>query len=58
MRWSIGLVRTIGSLFGQTYPVSVHPDRRIDADIRAAGFVPVLVRRGIAWQTVLYRREG
>jgi magnesium-protoporphyrin O-methyltransferase len=58
MRWSIGLVRTVGGLFGQAYPFSVHPDRRIDAQIRAAGFVPVLVRRGIAWQTVLYRRSG
>ena len=57
MRWSIGLMRAVGGLFGRAFPFSIHPDRRIDAHIRAAGFVPVLAHRGLAWQTVLYRRE-
>ena len=58
MRWSVGLMRSVGRVFGQAMPFSVHPDRKVDARIRAAGFVPVVAHRGIAWQTVLYRRAG
>ena len=56
MRVSIGAVRTVGRLFGQAFPFHVHPERRIDARIRAAGFELVFARRGLAWQTLLYRR--
>ena len=58
MRVSIGAVRTIGRLFGQAYPFSVHPEGQIDATIRDAGFQLVFARRGLAWQTLLYRRPG
>jgi magnesium-protoporphyrin O-methyltransferase len=59
-RWSvrlvIGLSNVVGRLFGRDLPFRVHPDRAVDARIRAAGFEPVFHHRGIAWQTVLYRR--
>lgn len=58
MRLSIGLVRTVGGLFGQALPFHVHPERAVDARIRAAGFEQVLGRRGVAWQTALYRRAS
>ena len=58
MRLSVGLVRGISRLFGQPAPFAVHPDREVDARIRAAGFTPILQERGLAWQTVLYRRAG
>jgi Methyltransferase domain len=56
VRWVIGLSNLGGRLFGRDLPFRVHPDREVDARIRAAGFEPVLHHRGIAWQTVLYRR--
>jgi SAM-dependent methyltransferase len=56
MRASVAIVRGVSRLFGQPAPFAVHPDRAVDARIRAAGFVPVLQQRGLAWQTVLYRR--
>ena len=56
MRVSIGAVRTVGRLFGQAFPFHAHPERRIDARIRAAGFELVFARRGLAWQTLVYRR--
>jgi magnesium-protoporphyrin O-methyltransferase len=58
MRVSVGLIRGISRLLGRPAPFAVHPDRVVDARIRAAGFVPVLEQRGIAWQTVLYRRAA
>jgi predicted TPR repeat methyltransferase len=57
MRASIGLVRMVGRVFGQAYPFHVHPEHAIDERIRASGFELVFARRGIAWQTVLYRRR-
>ena len=57
-RWVIGLSNLVGRLFGRDLPFRVHPDRQVDARIRAAGFEPILHHRGIAWQTVLYRRMG
>jgi len=56
MRISIAAVRGVGRLFGQAFPFHVHPERRIDERIRASGFELVFARRGIAWQTLLYRR--
>lgn len=56
MRVSVRMIRGISRLFGRPAPFAVHPDRAVDARIRAAGFAPILEERGIAWQTVLYRR--
>lgn len=58
MRLSVGIARGISRLFGHTAPFAVHPDRAVDARIRAAGFTPILRERGLAWQTVLYRRTA
>lgn len=58
MRLSVGVVRGISRLFGHPAPFAVHPDRAVDARIRAAGFTPIVEERGFAWQTVLYRRTG
>ena len=56
MRVAIGTVRTVGRLFGQAFPFHVHPELSIDDRIRNAGFERVFARRGLAWQTILYRR--
>jgi magnesium-protoporphyrin O-methyltransferase len=56
LRLSVGVIRGIRRLFGRPAPFAVHPDRAVDARIRAAGFAPVVEERGISWQTVLYRR--
>lgn len=56
VRWVIGVSNVVGRLIGRDLPFRVHPDREVDARIRAAGFEPVFDHRGIAWQTVLYRR--
>lgn len=58
MRVSIGFMRVVGGMFGNPMPFRVHPDQQVDARIRAAGFRPILAERGLAWQTILYRREG
>lgn len=58
MRMSIGIIRGVTRLFGQVAPFRVHPERAVDARIRAAGFEPILETRGFAWQTVLYRRTS
>ena len=58
MRLSVAMIRGISRLFGRPAPFAVHPDRAVDSRIRAAGFAPVLEERGIAWQTVLYRRAS
>ncbi len=57
LRISVGLIRGVSRLFGQNCPFAVHPDRTIDARIRRDGFSLVYARRGIAWQTLLYRRS-
>jgi len=56
MRLSVGLVRGVSRVLGRPAPFAVHPAGAVDARIRAAGFVPLLDERGLAWQTVLYRR--
>jgi SAM-dependent methyltransferase len=40
----------------QSYRGFVHPERAIDARIRAAGFEPSSHHRGWLWQTVVYAR--
>lgn len=58
MRLPIGAVRGVGRMVGRAYPFHVHPERAIDARIRAAGFEPILARRGWFWQALLYRRAA
>jgi SAM-dependent methyltransferase len=58
MRLGIGSVRTVGRLFGRALPFHVHPEQAVDARIRAAGFEPIFARRGLAWQTILYRHTS
>ena len=58
MRMSVGIIRGVTRLFGQVAPFRVHPEREVDARIRAAGFEPILEARGFAWQTVLYERRS
>lgn len=56
LRVGMRIVNRIGRLFGQDYPFRIHPERKIDAAIRAAGFEVAARERGLAWQTVVYRR--
>lgn len=58
MRVSIGAVRAVGALFGQSFPFHVHPEQLIHERIQAAGFELISARRGLAWQTLLYRRTA
>jgi magnesium-protoporphyrin O-methyltransferase len=43
-------------VFRRGFRFYVHPERAVDARIRAAGFEPIHHDRGIAWQSVVYRR--
>jgi len=56
LRLSVATIRAVGRLFGQALPFHVHPEQAVDARIRAAGFEPIFARRGLMWQTILYRR--
>jgi hypothetical protein len=58
MRTTARVMRRVGRLFGQACPFDVHPERQIDARIRAAGLELVFAKRGLAWQTLLYRRTA
>jgi magnesium-protoporphyrin O-methyltransferase len=61
-RWVMRVIVAAGNLglrlFRQRFHFYVHPERDIDARIRAAGFEPIHHRRGLAWQSVLYRRAS
>ena len=61
-RWLMRIVVAGGNLgmrlFRRRFRFYVHPERAIDARIRAAGFEPIHHDRGLAWQTVLYRRTA
>lgn len=60
-RWWMRVIVAAGNLglrlFRQRFRFYVHPERAVDERIRAAGFEVVHHRRGIAWQSVLYRRR-
>jgi Methyltransferase domain len=58
LRLGLALIRSVGRLFGTSYPFFVHPEREVDALVRSSGFEPILAERGFAWQIVLYRRAG
>ena len=59
-RWWIralaALANAVVGLFRPGDRVYVHPDRQVDAAVRAAGFDPIHARRGLFWQTAVYRR--
>lgn len=57
MRAAVGVIRVVSRLFGQAVPLHVHPEHGVRDRIRAAGFELVFARRGLAWQTLLYRRH-
>lgn len=44
-------------LFRQSFRFQVHPERLVDARIRAAGFEAAMRHRGPIWQTVVYVRD-
>lgn len=57
-RLAIGAGRLVGRLRGQALPFHVHPERAVDARIRAAGWTPIVHERGLIWQTVVYQRTA
>lgn len=50
------LANTVARLFSRPSRLHVHPDRQVDGAIRAAGFEPIHLRKGLLWQTAVYRR--
>ena len=50
------LANAVVGLFRPGDRIYIHPDRQVDAAIRAAGFEPIHARRGPFWQTAVYRR--
>jgi SAM-dependent methyltransferase len=61
-RWYVRAAVALGNLAlrisGRTFRGYVHPEARIDARIRRAGFEPRSHHRGWAWQTIVYERVG
>jgi len=59
-RWWIRLAIRCGNLAlrlsGQSFRGYVHPERKIDERIRAAGFERRIRHRGWVWQTLVYER--
>ncbi len=59
-RWWLRLGAAIANplfrLTRQTSRIFIHPDREVDAAIRAAGFERIHARRGLVWQSAAYRR--
>jgi SAM-dependent methyltransferase len=59
-RWWLRLGATIADplfwLTRRNFRIYIHPDREIDAAIRAAGFERIHNRRGLVWQSSAYRR--
>ncbi len=59
-RWWIRAVARLGNtalrLFRKRFRFYVHPERQVDARIRAAGFERLSHHRGLIWQTSVYAR--
>ena len=59
-RWWIRALSTLANavarLFSRPSRLHAHPDRQVDGAIRAAGFEPIHLRKGLLWQTAVYRR--
>lgn len=58
LRAGATLANAVVGLFRPGDRIYIHPDRQVDAAIRAAGFEPIHSRRGPFWQTAVYRRVG
>jgi SAM-dependent methyltransferase len=58
IRAGIGLGNLCLRALGKAFRGHVHPERKIDARIQAAGFEPRAHHRGWIWQTVLYERRA
>ena len=56
LRAGIGFGNLALRLTGKSFRGYVHPERRVDERIRAAGFERRLHHRGWIWQTMLYQR--
>ena len=61
-RWWTRLVvgggNLVNRLSGRRFRFYLHPERDVDARIRAHGFRPLLGVRGLAWQTLIYERTA
>jgi predicted TPR repeat methyltransferase len=61
-RWWMRIIVATGNLvlrlFRQSFHFYLHPERSIDARVRAAGFERRHHHRGWLWQTVLYERAS
>jgi 2-polyprenyl-3-methyl-5-hydroxy-6-metoxy-1,4-benzoquinol methylase len=59
-RWWIragaAMANAVFGLFTQRLRIYVHPDRQVDAAVRAAGFERIHARLGSFWQIAAYRR--
>jgi magnesium-protoporphyrin O-methyltransferase len=51
-----GAANVVARLFRQRIRIWVHRTTDVDSIVRAAGFVPRLVRRTLFWQVVVYER--
>jgi len=56
IRMGAALANAVLGIFTQRLHIYIHPDRQVDAAIRAAGFERIHARRGLFWQTAAYRR--
>ncbi len=56
LRLAVSIANPVFRLTRRTFRLYVHPDREVDAAIRAAGFELVHHRRGWIWQSAVYRR--
>ncbi len=57
IRAGIGMGNLCLRALGRSFRGHVHPERKVDARIRAAGFETRAHHRGLIWQTVLYERR-
>ncbi len=58
LRLAATLVNPVLRLARRQFRLYIHPDREVDAAIRAAGFQLVHRRRGRIWQSAVYRRSA
>lgn len=56
LRAGATLANLVVGLFRPGDRIYIHPDRQVDAAVRAAGFEPIHARRGMFWQIAVYRR--
>lgn len=56
LRVGASIANPLFRLMRRTFRIYIHPDRAVDAAIRAAGFERIHARRWMVWQTAVYRR--